>query len=431
MTEIHIPQTPPKATTAEETDRLIKEQAALWIDKYLSIMNESGGELVPYLFAELPEYTKKHPEINYTNNSMITLLFEGIANQEPDALEVLNRARKHLKSDKKLENLEKAREKQQKELQAIPNENARRIKYNNSDTFTFVKDSFSNTVFSRSCDIKMENGRPTLYAVYRSREKNKKAVKLKSVFTYDYEYLKAFNIMDASIDPGYDRAVCTVCDNLYLNCNNRVSLSKMLKEMGIRYSQKEAAKLLNTLRKLKAINLIVDNKAVLELYGIGERYQEIDRAFLPIAIINDRVQVNGNIAETTIEILGFSPFWLVADPISQKTEYEKELFTLYEGRRTSKYWRVIIHLMNEISYLRGGGRSSKFLLSSIYEDIGDEDTRQKASTKKLVYELLEQVFKPLGYIDNYTPSDDKEFFIVTWSKSSAAKQLKEPKKGGN
>lgn len=379
--------------------------------------------LTPYIEAVLqnPKYNGITAEQVLDN---MTLLGKAA---EPDDItaEILKRAQKKQRAAE-------AREKQKSSLMLSGAENAPRVKYNQYDTFIFLKDNFTNTAFSLMPDIRMEAGKPTLYVIFRNKDKKKIEVKLKAVFTFDKEYLHAFNITDVSIDPGYDRAVCMACDNLFFNGNSKVTLAKILKELGIPYSQKEADKLLNTLRKLKSINMIINNKAVLELYGIGEKYREIDGAFLPIRIVDDKLLINGNIAETSIIILDYSPFWLVADPINQKTEYDKQLFMLYSGRRTSKYWRVLISLMKEISYLRSGNRSSKFLLSSIYEDVGDSDAHQRASTKKIVYELLEQVFKPLDYICDYTTGEDKEFFIASYHKDRhPVARLKEPKKRKN
>lgn len=410
---VHIPLTPPQATTAEETDKLLNDPERNRLDKYLAIQNESGGYLVPHIIAEIGKLQEQHPERKYNYWEVL----ESITMQEPEALALLNRAREDLKKENQKQRAADARAKQKKGLSLTNFDATPRVKYNNSETFTFVKDNFTNSVFSivKEPEIIIEQGKPTIYVTFSDKKKKKKqVVNLKAVFTFDHEYLQSFGIDDPSIDPGYDRAVCTICDNLFFNGNNKVTLSKILKELGIPYSQKEADKLLMTLRKLKSINLVVNNKAVLELYGIGETYREIDGAFLPIRIVDDKLLVNGNIAETTIIILDYSPFWLVGDPIKQKTEFNKKVFALYDGRRTSKYWRVIVYLMSEIAYLHHGGRSSIFLLSSIYEAVGDTDGHQRASTKKLVYELLDKVFKPLGYIDNYTKTDNS--FIVSYHK---------------
>lgn len=427
---IHIPHNPPKSTTSGQTDELLNlpDNVKNRLDKYLSLLNEGGGTLVPYLYAEISNLQEKEPGEKYSLWSVL----DKILQKDAEALAILERARENLKRAQKKQRAAEAREKQKSSLMLSGAENAPRVKYNQYDTFIFLKDNFTNTAFSLMPDIRMEEGKPTLYVIFRNKDKKKIEVKLKAVFTFDKEYLHAFNITDVSIDPGYDRAVCMACDNLFFNGNSKVTLAKILKELGIPYSQKEADKLLNTLRKLKSINMIVNNKAVLELYGIGEKYREIDGAFLPIRIVDDKLLINGNIAETSIIILDYSPFWLVADPINQKTEYDKQLFALYSGRRTSKYWRVLIVLMNDISYLRSGNRSSKFLLSSIYETVGDSDTHQRASTKKIVYELLEQVFKPLDYICDYKASEDKEFFIASYHKDRhPIARLEEPKKRKN
>ena len=102
-----IPQTPPKATTAEQTDELLKmqgESMKLRLEKYLSVLNENGGALVPYIIAEIGRQKEKHPEQEYLENFWHVL--DAILDRKPEALAILEKAREDLKKAQILESPE-------------------------------------------------------------------------------------------------------------------------------------------------------------------------------------------------------------------------------------------------------------------------------------------------------------------------------------
>ena len=93
--KIHIPHNPPKATTPAQTDELLKmpDNIKNRLDKYLSILNESDGALVPHIYAEIKKRKDKNPEIKYNFWEVL----EGIIQGQEDAIEILQRARESLK----------------------------------------------------------------------------------------------------------------------------------------------------------------------------------------------------------------------------------------------------------------------------------------------------------------------------------------------
>lgn len=93
--KIHIPHNPPKATTPAQTDELLKmpDNIKNRLDKYLSILNESDGALVPRIYAEIKKQKDKNPNIKYNFWEVL----EGITQGQPDALAILKRARESLK----------------------------------------------------------------------------------------------------------------------------------------------------------------------------------------------------------------------------------------------------------------------------------------------------------------------------------------------
>lgn len=309
-----------------------------------------------------------------------------------------------------------------------------KIRYNKTNLFTASKDTFTASFYSLMPPFNMVQGQITMALPFIIDDK--KEVTLSAIFSYDRDYLIKSGIVkrdskgnvitdtngapeaDTSFDPGYDYFVAMACDNLLAQGNSIVTLAKILKEMGIAYSQKEADKLLYSLRKGKATNAIVHNKEVLLAWNKldktqADKYKEIDGQLVPIRIINERFIVNGNIADTQIEIMAFSPFYQVASPITQIATWDKRILTLYTGRRVKKYWRVMHYLMDSISYLRSGRRNTnRFLLSTIYDYVGDTNKHQKDATDKIVYQLLDEVFKPLDYVSSYNKIANRAFDVT-------------------
>lgn len=325
-----------------------------------------------------------------------------------------------------------ARAKQNEDnTEADAKQNLSRILYNKADTFTVSKDNFTTSFYSLMPPFNVVQGQMTMALPFITDDK--KEVTLCAQFSYDRDYLIKCGIVkkdsngnvitdangapeaDTSFDPGYDYFVAMACDNLLAQGNNIVTITKILKEMGITYSQSEADKLLYSLRKGKATNAIVHNKEIMLAWNKldktkEDKYKEIDGQLVPIRIINERFIANGNIADTQIEIMAFSPFYQVATPITQIATWDKRILTLYTGRRVKKYWRVMHYLMDSISYLRSGRRSTnRFLLSTIYDYVGDTNKHQKDATDKIVYQLLDEVFKPLDYINGYQVIAGKAF----------------------
>ena len=101
---IKLPKTPPQPTTAAQTNEFLKmpDNIRNRLNKYLSILNENSGALVPHIIAEIGRQQEKHPDqyINFWE------VLDQITNQEPQALAILERARESLKKSQILESPE-------------------------------------------------------------------------------------------------------------------------------------------------------------------------------------------------------------------------------------------------------------------------------------------------------------------------------------
>ena len=150
-------------------------------------------------------------------------------------------------------------------------------------------------------------------------------------------------ITEITFDPGYDNIVRITSDNLYAAGNTTVTITKFLHEMGQPYTQKEAIKLIESLKKCSTTQVTVDNKEILKAFNINSStYKKIDSPLIPVRFSSEQKIKNGNLTTVIIEIMGFSPFYDIEKPINQITTYDKQVLTLFKGPRNRRYYRVLL-----------------------------------------------------------------------------------------
>ena len=80
-------------------------------------------------------------------------------------------------------------------------------------------------------------------------------------------------------------------------------------------------------------------------------------------------------------------------------------------------------MITQIGWLRNPNskRSNKITYSSVYEYCGDSTTRSKQLTRDMIYRLLDEIFKPAGYITSYKEDNKGEpGVILTYTANTAA-----------
>lgn len=315
----------------------------------------------------------------------------------PDDLtaEILKRAQKRRRA-------EDARRSQKAGLEiAIPGSN-RAIHYAPRENETKLSTTkLAASFFDPFPEFEQVDGQLQMPVDYMS---GKKEAVLTATFYADREFLKTYGIHEIDLDYGYGYFVMSTLDQMFYEGNTKVTLSQILKRMGIPASQKEIEKLARTLLTGFAISTIINNKSVLDAWGIDTKnYKEIIGRVMPISIDKEISRFDGNLSKMTITIENASPFYRVSEPLKHLTSWDNKLFELYSGRKTTKYWRVMRYLTKEIAWMRndkGTERSQKLKLETIYTYVGDKNSHQRQATKALVWELLQSCFAKLHYIDS-------------------------------
>lgn len=217
------------------------------------------------------------------------------------------------------------------------------------------------------------------------------------------------NYLDLDIY-GYDFFLMSLLDHLLLEGNYEVTLTHILKRLGITPSSSELEKLYKHLILGSRISTIFDNRDLAEKWNVEDpEYKKITRQLYNIAIEESRRKIDGNIARLTVKIFALSPFYAVGAPLNQFSNWNDELLQLYSGKRTPKYWRLMRYLIREIGYMRSGNRSNTILaIKSIYQYVGDTNGHDYKSTRDTVYKILQECFGGCNYIDySKTTTDNK------------------------
>lgn len=217
------------------------------------------------------------------------------------------------------------------------------------------------------------------------------------------------NYLDLDIY-GYDFFLMSLLDHLLLEGNDEVTLTHILKRLGITPSQSELEKLYKHLILGSRISTIFDNRDLAEKWNIEDpEYKNIKRQLYYIAIEESRRKIDGNISRLTVKIFAVSPFFAVGAPLNQFSNWNDELLMLYTGKRTPKYWRLMRYLIREIGYMRSGGRNNTILnIKNIYQYVGDKNGHDYKSTRDTVYKILQECFGGCNYIDySKTITDNK------------------------
>lgn len=297
-----------------------------------------------------------------------------------------------------------AREKQQEAKQSIEPAELQKIIYKPSDkNITITRSDFTNRFFSAIAPFNIVNGQISMLSSFKH---NGKKIQMPAVFTQDITYLKRVGLKECEFDNfnDYDFFVVTICDKLLLEGNNIVTPSKMLKELGIPISQKAINDLMKSLYKGKATNTIVNNKSILDAWGIDSKgFKEIDSQIMPVRFSTDKNKVNGNISDTSIEIMALSPFYKIANMVQYVTTWDHRIFTLYKGRRTQKYWSILHYLLREIGWMQANktDRYPTITMQEVYQYAGDTTAHQKEASRKMVTDLLDSIFLKLDIITGY------------------------------
>lgn len=331
---------------------------------------------------------------------------------DPDnkfCVEIYNNALANKKAAEKKQRAADAREKQKQQIGKVDISSIDKIAYKQStDTVIIPRSDFTNNFFSLIPSFKIVNGQYTMISTFKHG--SNMPIIMPAIFTQDTNYLKLIGMKDADFNTfnDFDFFVAAKCDKLFLEGNNIITPTKLLKELGMPVSQSSIDDLMKSIYKGKSTNAVVNNKEIMDAWGVDydrEHYQEIDRPILQVNIKHERSRVNGNIAGTKIEICSLSLFHDFDKIINYVTTWDDRIFTQYKGRRTKKYWSILRYLLLQIGWMRADNSTrtnTKITMAAVYEFVNDTDAKQRQASREMIIALLDDVFKPLNYITGYT-----------------------------
>ena len=342
-----------------------------------------------------------------------------VVNPGEISAEILKKAEKKKRAQAARDIQKEKQEKAQAQTQA---NDTQAIRYEQGNTLQTTGTKLANEFYSIAPPFNEIDGQLTLNTVYASKGGNDIAVY--SYFNFNDRELKQYGITRRNFTD-YDYFVAMVCNNLFLENNRQVSLTKIWREMGnINTPNPRQLQELREALILGATTILhINNKDVLDAWKEEtETYSDIVSPVIPAQIKTDYFRANGRIANETIIINGISPFILVADPLGQIQTWDKQILKLYQGSRSGRYWRVMHYLMREIAWIRNDtNRSNKITIEHLCAAVGDKTRADKQRTLKLTYELLDSVFIPLDYISSYKTDNKDGGLILRFNKERRPK----------
>lgn len=334
---------------------------------------------------------------------------------EPDnkfCVEIYNNALANKKAAEKRQRAADARAKQKQQIGKVDITRLDSISYKQStDTVIIPRSDFTNNFFSLIPSFKIVNGQYTMISTFKHG--SSLPITMPAVFTQDTSYLKLIGLHDSDFNTfnDYDFFVAAKCDKMFLEGNNIITPTKLLKELGVPASKKQIDELMKSIYKGKSTNALVNNKEILDAWGVDydkEHYQEIDRPILQVNIKHERSRVNGNVTGTQIEICSLSLFHDFDKLLNHVTTWDDRIFTQYTGKRTKKYWSILRYLLLQIGWMRADNSTranTKITMAAVYEFAGDTDKDKRRASREMIIDLLDEIFEPLDYISGYERED--------------------------
>ena len=416
-----------KEMTVEEKRAALKDAVKAVFDLFekpefqelLKDAEERERRLLPYVEKVLSEPKNRRKYKGITPQAVLENLniMGRVVDPEEITAEILKKAQQKKRAQEAHEIQKEKRAQVQEQEKA-----GAAIKYASGETLQTTGTKLANEFYSIAPPFTEIDGQLTLNTIYANKAGHDIAVY--SYFNFNEGELKRYGITRRQFTD-YDYFVAMVCNNLYLENNKQVSLTKIWHEMGNPKSPNP--KQLQELREALILGattiLHISNKEVLDHYKIDtETYSDIASPVIPAQIKTDYSRANGSIMNATVYINALSPFILVADPLNQISTWDKQVLKLYDGSRSARYWRVMRYLMQQIAWIRNDpSRSNKITIEHLCATVGDKTRADKQRTLKLTYELLDKVFKPLDYVSSYKTDNKDGGIILNYNKDRKPK----------
>lgn len=273
-----------------------------------------------------------------------------------------------------------------------------------SDKFIYPLDKLNSVVWSFAEEIAA--GAPFARNIRTSSKDSKHITIIK--YAIDFAWLeKAQDINITRRLTQYDKRVYTAVANLWLAGNEYISASQIFKEMGNpgRPQQSSIKKINDSMSKMHAAHIYIDNSGEL----INSKYDKFvyDDSLLPFARMS--AMINGKLAEVAYRIYTEPPLMMFARARGQIATID--LGALQTGRsQTNTQLTIEDYLLQRISHMKNDKSPHhkvprKILFSTLYENCGITDKKQKQRARDQIFDTLDHYYKQ-GFIQSYTKLAD-------------------------
>jgi hypothetical protein len=240
---------------------------------------------------------------------------------------------------------------------------------------------------------------------------------------YDEETLKKSGLQGETT--AEDFFILSVIADAAINGNRDISATKLYKEFtGKEPNREQRTQFVNRLMKMAGTMVDIDDRAVMEAWGI-KTYNQYYGQLAPLKFINKRHVVNGGIADGIIKITDYPDILRTGQRIGQYITVPKSLLYVKKknGRaikRTPRFYELLMILLKEIARIKQGKRVNKILYSWIYSelDITEKDYDGREDTLETLYVILDHFKREkwiTGYKETTTKSTGETGVSFTWS----------------
>ena len=210
----------------------------------------------------------------------------------------------------------------------------------------------------------------------------------------------------------FDKRLYVACGALFNSKNPIFSYRQLFRTMGYTTEPNAAQleKMNNSLRKMRFIEMIIDNEAEAEAYENDEYKYPYNGALLPWESVEKRTRINGQLVDGAIHLLRKPPLIEFAEKRKQITTIARKLLES-PINKTEENLSIDDYLIEQISRIKHKNRSPRVLYDTICKEC-------KITTKKQRQRLPEKVarylahYKSCSWIKEFTEQKDGVTIIL-------------------
>lgn len=194
--------------------------------------------------------------------------------------------------------------------------------------------------------------------------------------------------------------------NLFIAGNRKVTLSQLFRAMPGKTngtpSKAQLQDLFRSVLQCISTTVYINTKDISERWGI-DKYKEIIAPVLPAKWVNERVTINGALADAYLELYDVSPFFQLARDMQQIQPINLKALEIKLSRTETNY-RVLYYLLRQVLWMQNpkGKRSNLITYEDLRAGVGGG---REDRLKKTCFSILEQ-WRNIGFISGYKETEN-------------------------